>query len=47
MNGPQQQFMSIFTETLIKIMNLDKTLDVGVPLQDRPDFRDYSNNIST
>ena len=41
MNGPQQQFMSIFTETLIKIMNPDKTLVVGVPLQDRPDSRDF------
>jgi len=41
MGGPQQKFMSIFTETLIKIMNPDKTLVVGVPLQDRPDSRDF------
>ena len=41
MDGPQQKFMSIFTETLIKIMNPDKTLVVGVPLQDRPDSRDF------
>ena len=41
MNEPQQQFMSMFTETLLKIMSPAKTLVVGVPLQNRPDPCDF------